>query len=552
MLFQPSYPYPYLSDIDATDNNTFYCYINAEGGTKVNAYKLTINDLSGQQIYTTEKQTLTTPLYSEQVLYMAVPNTSGMINGRDYVWNVQLYESNADIWVAFGSVQAGDNTTTTLYLRQNYLVQDGDWIVINSQKVQINTYNSETGVAQLATPLTAIPTVGTTYNIYSDNVKSNDYLFSVRSAATLSIDNVPQTIESKAYTFTGSYTQEQNINYKYFVWTMYNELEQPIATTGEITTGEIAYTFDGFSNNTTYGIGLTLENQDGTVLSVPVQYFNVQYQAPEAYSKPNAEVDCSRDAIRVFWTPLLINEGEAEGDVATKYSYLYNQPYDEAVSLQLENGCDVTWNIGSENASVLFDYDSTTYLNWATTDPEFSGIIYRQEGVPIDLVAISPIAPTTATVDSKYYNTTDNLIYTAISLNTWGSVGEPPLSNALYRLVSTDKLYAYNGITLDSTTYLPPSYTLSYDSGVFYYNISNQDIDIEGGYRMIDIAVEWLLQEEGVDPSQAYVWLDENKWDDELLWTESTKSYIDKYWFHIALLPTEIKVKAFPKPGAEI
>ena len=97
MLYQPSYPYPYLSDIDATDDNTFYCYINAEGGTTVNAYNYTITDLSGQQIYKSEKQTLATPLYSQQVLYMSVPKTSGMINGRDYVWRVQLYESNEDI-----------------------------------------------------------------------------------------------------------------------------------------------------------------------------------------------------------------------------------------------------------------------------------------------------------------------------------------------------------------------------------------------------------------------------------------------------------------------
>ena len=145
MLYQPSYPYPYLSDIDATDDNTFYCYINAEGGTTVNAYNYTITDLSGQQIYKSEKQTLATPLYSQQVLYMNVPKTSGMINGRDYVWRVQLYESNADIWVAFGTVQEGENTTTRLYLRKNYLAQSGDWIVINSQKVRISEYSSETG-----------------------------------------------------------------------------------------------------------------------------------------------------------------------------------------------------------------------------------------------------------------------------------------------------------------------------------------------------------------------------------------------------------------------
>lgn len=544
MLYQPSYPYPYLSDIDATDNNTFYCYINAEGGTTVNAYNLTINDLSGQQIYTTHKQTIATPLYSQQVLYIDVPSSSGMLNGRDYVWNVQLYESNADIWVAFGTVQEGENTTTKLYLRKNYLVQSGDYIVINSQKVKMTSYSSETGIAELATALSAVPTQGTTYNIYSDNVKSVDYLFYARSAASLSIDNVPQTIDSKTYTFTGTYTQEQGINYKYFIWTLYNELEQPIATTGEVSTGSIAYTFDGFASGETYGIGLTLENQDGSIFSVPVQYFNVEYQPPEAYSKPNAEIDCNRDAVRVFWTPLLINKGIAEGASETKYSYVYNQPYDGGSSAHIYEGCDITWDIGSENAPIYFGYNSTTYINWHTDNAGFSGIIYKQEAVPTNLVAISPIAPQTAQAEDKYYNSDDNLIYTAIEDNLWGSVGEEPVSTIMYKLTTTEQLYIYNGETLETTTYQIPSYTVSYDTGVFYYTIINGDVNKTGSVKVADIQTIWLLQPENADPEQSYAWVDSDRWSDNLFWTESTQSFVDKFWFKITLLPTGIQVVA--------
>lgn len=544
MLYQPSYPYPYLSDIDATDNNTFYCYINAEGGTTVNAYNLTINDLSGQQIYTTHKQTIATPLYSQQVLYIDVPSSSGMLNGRDYVWNVQLYESNADIWVAFGTVQEGENTTTKLYLRKNYLVQSGDYIVINSQKVKMTSYSSETGIAELATALSAVPTQGTTYNIYSDNVKSVDYLFYARSAASLSIDNVPQTIDSKTYTFTGTYTQEQGINYKYFIWTLYNELEQPIATTGEVSTGSIAYTFDGFASGETYGIGLTLENQDGSIFSVPVQYFNVEYQPPEAYSKPNAEIDCNRDAVRVFWTPLLINKGIAEGASETKYSYVYNQPYDGGSSVHIYEGCDITWDIGSENAPIYFGYNSTTYINWHTDNAGFSGIIYKQEAVPTNLVAISPIAPQTARAEDKYYNSDDNLIYTAIEDNLWGSVGEEPVSTIMYKLTTTEQLYIYNGETLETTTYQIPSYTVSYDTGVFYYTIINGDVNKTGSVKVADIQTIWLLQPENADPEQSYAWVDRDRWSDNLFWTESTQSFVDKFWFKITLLPTGIQVVA--------
>ena len=56
----------------------------------------------------------------------------------------------------------------------------------------------------------------------------------------------------------------------------------------------------------------------------------------------------------------------------------------------------------------------------------------------------------------------------------------------------------------------------------------------------------WLLQPQNVDPQQTYAWIDKAKWDDGLYWTESTESYVDKFWFKIALLPTEIQVVAIP------
>lgn len=547
MLFQPSYPYPYLSDIDATEENTFDCYINAEGGTTVVGYNLTIHDLSGNVIYTTNDQILTTPIYSQQTLNITIPSTSGMINGYDYTWNIKLIESLADIWVAFGTIQEGDNTTTQLILRKNWLISSGDWIVINNQRVKMASYDTSTGTAVLATALSTVPTVGTTYNIYSDNVLSSDYLFSARNTASLSIDNIPEVINSKTYTFTGSYTQEQGINYKYFTWTLYDEAENELATTGEITTGSISYTFDGFANGETYGVGLTLENQDGTILSVPAQYFTVSYQQPEIYSAPLSEVDCEKDAIKVYWTPLLINTGVAEGTQDIKYRYVYNQPYETGVSVQIYDGADITWDIGSEGASVPFDYTSTTYIHWSTTDPNFTGLLYRQEGKPIELVAISALAPETAQLGDKYYNISTGYIYTAIDENTWGETGEKPLTTLMYTTPNYTDRYIYNGTSLQVTTYPIPSYEVSYNQGVFYYSIINGNTTIEGNVKVADVDTLWLLQELDADPGQSYVWLDKSRWTDSLYWTESTISFVDKFWFKIALLPPGIQVVAIAK-----
>lgn len=558
MLYQPSYPYPYLSDIDATDNNTFYAYINTEGGTTVNAYNLTINDLSGQQIYTTNKQTISTPLYSQQVLYINVPSSSGMINGRDYVWNVQLYESNADIWVAFGTVQEGENTTTKLYLRKNYLVSSGDYIVINSQKVKMTSYSSETGIAELATPLSAIPTQGTTYNIYSDNVKSVDYLFYARSAPQLQIDYLPEPelIRAKSYTFTATYTQAQGVNYKYFIWTLYDELGNVIDTTGEITTGTIAYTFDGFINGNTYGVSVELETQDGTKISTDIESFTVKYEPPDVSISPKVEVDCNKDAIKISWASLLINDGEyTSGGSGIDLVYYENEPYEGAYSVWLPTRGEINWDIGSKADPLYIDPNSTTYINWSpTSELSASGrIIYSQEVVPLELSYIGAIPPSRCTIGERYYNTVTGLIYVATNTNIWGAEGELPDARVLYSLKDSETQYMYNGVSMIKvpfdTTNLGYS-VLYYGNGKFMYYIDNGEINRKGivsVYQRTDN--KFLLQPQDVVPvvTEEYMWQDDEVWNDNFVWTESVEWQTANYWYKITLLPTEIQVKALEK-----
>lgn len=117
----------------------------------------------------------------------------------------------------------------------------------------------------------------------------------------------------------------------------------------------------------------------------------------------------------------------------------------------------------------------------------------------------------------------------------------------MYKLTATEQLYIYNGTALATTTYQLPSYTVSYNMGAFYYDIINGDTNISGNVRVADIQIKWLLQKSGVDPEQVYAWIDSNKWNDDLLWTESTKSFVDRFWFKITLLPTGIQVVAHEK-----
>lgn len=68
----------------------------------------------------------------------------------------------------------------------------------------------------------------------------------------------------------------------------------------------------------------------------------------------------------------------------------------------------------------------------------------------VELIAVSDIEPAECSYGDKYYNTEDNLIYTAIANNTWGEDGEEPIEGIFYVVFGEQSSYAYNGTTLIS------------------------------------------------------------------------------------------------------
>jgi len=66
------------------------------------------------------------------------------------------------------------------------------------------------------------------------------------------------------------------------------------------------------------------------------------------------------------------------------------------------------------------------------------------------LLAVSSSAPATCETGDMYYNTTNDLIYTATGTNTWGSTGEEPTENTIYIVFDSQSAYAYDGNELIS------------------------------------------------------------------------------------------------------
>ena len=544
MLYQPSFPQPYISDIDATLNNDFTCYINAEGGTQVIAYQLNILNSNGNSIYTTGKVTLATPLYGQQTLSVTVPNTSGMTNGLDYVWNVTLYEQYPTIWVTTGKVQT-TSTTTVINGMASYLIAVGQYLKIGTEISQITAYDSATGAITVGTAFSSAPTVGSGYTIYADNVTSNDYYFRARTTPSLILTPIASPIASKSYTFTATYTQAENVGWKYYTWNFYNFRGQLIDTSGQISTGNIQYTFDGFIDNTTYGVEVTLENQDGVTLSSGIVYFAVDYASPSLVDVPIVTNMCDIDALKVEWSKLLINTGVASGSGATPYYNLVaNQPYSGGSSVSIGADNQIQWYVGAENDPINVPYESTTYIYWTTEDANFNGTIYMQSGQYVNVIAVSPTPPSTCAVGDKYLSYVDNLLYTAIATNTWGNSGVIPDATVIYHDLGTNTNFIYNGTAIVTTTYSLPTYTVSYSGYQFKYEINNGDTVISGNVNVFNMVFDWLLQSTATPMANTiYNWVDSSTWTDANYWVEETSvQTVSNYWYKLTLLPTELQV----------
>lgn len=64
------------------------------------------------------------------------------------------------------------------------------------------------------------------------------------------------------------------------------------------------------------------------------------------------------------------------------------------------------------------------------------------------LLAVSSSAPATCDTGDIYFNTTDNLIYTATATDTWSTTGVAPTENTIYIEFTSQTAYAYDGTTL--------------------------------------------------------------------------------------------------------
>lgn len=200
-----------------------------------------------------------------------------------------------------------ENTTTNIYLRQNINIKPDMLLTIGEESRNIVSYDINTGLAVVDEAFSNIPTKRDTYYIHSDFIETTpENMLYVRKVPTVSITNYQSSIDTKEYTFTGSYEQEDNVPLVYFLWNLYSVNDAGatlIKSSGKVYSANIQFSYDGFKPGETYRIELTCETEYGVKATTQSLNFNVNYVALPYDDQP-VTVSTVEQGLRVSWATL--------------------------------------------------------------------------------------------------------------------------------------------------------------------------------------------------------------------------------------------------------
>ena len=371
MIYLPSNVFPNNGNtIDCSIANQFSLIFS---GTKCVAYELRIIDNSSyEEIYTSDKVDLTSPIYNGETLSIVVPDDSGMINGNDYQWSIRLYGDLSDQFIISGTVQE-DTSSENIKLRIQPSIKVGHDVQINGERRRIVSYNYETGETVLDSAFTNAITKGQQYQIYSSFGDSSSFYFKARTTPTLLINTFPNPLDARKYTFGGTYYQEQNVPIKYCIWNLYSEKDGSlIETTDRVYSGKLQYFFDGIVIDERYMIELIVENQDGVIITTPKQKFTAVYEQPDIKVKPVAEVEHRQGRVHVQWEKDRFSEGKPSDDC--EYEFIEDFPFDGTNSVWIKKGSIVYDEISNRRLEIDDDY-FTVFMNVSFEDDKTGKII---------------------------------------------------------------------------------------------------------------------------------------------------------------------------------
>lgn len=148
--------------------------------------------------------------------------------------------------------------------------------------------------------------------------QSSASVFVTRAAPGLSIDAIGTAgvIDTRDYTFTGTYTQAQGDVLNWLRWRIAyaDDTAHPFFDSGNISgTMELSCAYDGFFTGAAYAVRLTVQTETGVEADTGWVAFSCSYDTSESHAALTARCAAGTDAVIAEWTGLVFSPGTATG-----------------------------------------------------------------------------------------------------------------------------------------------------------------------------------------------------------------------------------------------
>lgn len=327
MLFQPTNIFPSSrgglgnGTIDATKDLVVSWQVN--GNSPMVAFRVVIykNDTASTQVYSTGKLTDGTPFY-----------------GTNYAGNVQFFTYA----ISASTLSSAGITNGNEYK----LVITQWWGSTDEQSV------TQTSAAAFIT----------------------------RSTPVLTLDNVPDTMAARDYTFTANYEQAQGDTLNWIRWQIAfaDDTTNPFYDTQNIYgTAQLQTYYDGFFRGNEYAVRVRIQTENGIEADTGWVSFAVEFDSNPLSGIVKASKACDgRSAVLVEWPAISYIPGTAEGDYTITDNVLslpagstvswdsvnnepmdFQSPWSLVMSGKLDNSKATPLTVTTTNGTIVVSYD---------------------------------------------------------------------------------------------------------------------------------------------------------------------------------------------------
>lgn len=327
MLFQPTNIFPSSrgglgnGTIDATKDLVVSWQVN--GNSPMVAFQIVIykNDAASTQVYSTGKLTDGTPFY-----------------GTNYAGNVQFFTHA----ISSSTLSSAGITNGNEYK----LVITQWWGSTDEQSV------TQTSAAAFIT----------------------------RSTPVLTLDNVPDTMAARDYTFTANYEQAQGDTLNWIRWQIAfaDDTANPFYDTQNIYgTAQLQTYYDGFFRGNEYAVRVRIQTENGIEADTGWVSFAVEFDSNPLSGIVKASKACDgRSAVLVEWPAISYIPGTAEGDYTITDNVLslpagstvswdsvnnepmdFQSPWSLVMSGKLDNSKATPLTVTTTNGTIVVSYD---------------------------------------------------------------------------------------------------------------------------------------------------------------------------------------------------